>query len=361
MSRAQKFCTVAFMLAFTPVLLGEDFYIVLHPATGLAPDSAVMAERLLKEREPRLLHQYSESQPKRLAGTSVKDAPNTKSFIVVMEKPSGVAYEAVQLGRTHEGTQVRVPYTGVVAVEPFSIWQRADAGKAPVLLGRGFYWGRATQIKITKPGSTDFEFVKIDRSVDEMIHMAVADQFNTYPSLLADCWSPSVVAQPPTLNVTAQRILEWGKMPTQPPSAMNLSPLEQRNVRDKYFTPAAMLVVRTTYKPSRITRNADRSPVVELDLNNRLPVAAHGSLECRQEYTATHRDNHTPAPPRVLKQSIQYRFRLQPGEKDVARFVLPAGTDSQTLGDLVIAIDPKNSYLGDHLKKSESKARKKGK
>ena len=349
--RMSKFLAAALLLVLTQAVVAEDFSIVLDPATGLKPDSPAMSDRLLTEKEPRLLRQYSPlSEPKRFIGSSLKDAPDTKSFILLFEKPSSVSYRSIQLGypTNAPGKLVRVPYTGIVAVQPFSLWHLSDAGDKPTLLGRGFYWGRATPIKITKPGSEP-EFVFVNRSVEEMTHLAVANQFSAYPSLLADCWSPNVVVQKPTLNVTPQRILEWGRRPTAPPSAFD-RPIKS----NEFFTPAASLVVRTTYKPSRFSKDPDGNPVAELDLDNRLPVAAHGSLECRQEYSATHRDNHTATPPRVLKQSIRYRFHLQPGEKAVAKFPLPPGTDSRTLADLVIEVSPQSSYLGDYLKKSES-------
>lgn len=339
---------VAGVLTPLPLRAG-DFAVVLHPGTRLAPDGDAFPQGKQDFRDS--VGNYGIDDLVVVGGKSAGDAPGSSSFVLLLENPRTAGYSGVETGTPEGGDKARrFPYKEVDVVVPFSLWHRAAPGAEPVLLGRSLTWGYASQLEDRGRDGMYTKFRVVDRSTDEMVRMAVREQMEGLPGLLVDAWSPGVVHQAPRPSVTAARVLELLRQSRSDAAAAVIS---------------SSVPVRITYRPSRVVKGPDGRAVVEVDLWNRLPVRARGAIECRQarlvypdmparleEVDAARRQNE------ARRHSVTCEFDLAPGQKDVARFVIPAeaGTDPRLFRDDEITVADNPSALGEP-KRDRSKSK----
>jgi hypothetical protein len=274
--------------------------------------------------------------PSFVNGKAAKDAPDRRGFIVVMEEPVVNAFTSVKSGTpVGEKREVTTPYKGVYVIMPYSFWHR-QAGAEPVLLGRGYVWDKVTQIKTLSFTSSDEKWKVVDYSQEEMVRMAAQESIEKVFVDLADAWSPSVVDQKPQPQTTQKQAAE----------------MLVEAISSSLHAPE--LHGGTYFRPSRVRKGEDGNMVIELDLLNRLPVRAHGNIDCRAPSPAKKPDN--PLAVR-LKGAMDWHFAnagfdLAPGEKAVITFTLEdtKGMDLASFKNAELSIAGTSSALGGRKK-----------
>jgi hypothetical protein len=280
----------------------QQFTVVVHPKYGVEGNELTLSDSL--EDMPSL---YVNGKLQVVVGKSAKDAPATRGYILELEEPTINAFTGSQTGSPPaELRRVTMLYKGVYVIMPFTLWHRA-AGGEPVSLGHGFVWNRVAQVKYRgNDGAVDrYEFV--NQSQEQMIRIALIEKFDEFFGRLSAAWSPNVINQTPQ------------PIPNEKQVAAMLRDQEDGAVH------APKLHGEIIYRPSRVSSDANGNAVVEVDLWNRLPVRAHGTVETRSPSGLPF----NAAPP-FHKSNV--RFDLAPGEKSVARIVFDDPDDPR--GDL---------------------------
>lgn len=370
-----------FRFGFATILAGlsvrsfaQTMVVLVDPAYGLDPDrplplivsekddgpvDAEFASNILNygrgEHALRALAGFGTDHPRIVIGKSPTEIASNRTLILQLERPQCIkrlrTTNPMHDGPGLSGAIKNFHYQDVVTIQPFSLWFHPDSSTAPILLGGAFVWQHDGQLRRDHSGHPVpwQQFLITNEQVDVLMRNALRHGVGDIPLLMKEALAQNLIVGRGTWNLTPHEAIEWAdKLPHVPPA--DPSQIEQdanRAMQDRKLSgkmeplyPTLPRIpssheIRVTFRPDRVRLNNEHECVVEVDLWNRLPIAVQGSLHRypskKSPETAVVRDLHLKDEPgRAYARSMNYTFRLAPGEKGVASFVIPKDVPLKT-------------------------------
>jgi hypothetical protein len=291
-------------LATAQFTYADDVFILIHPKCSLVPDDLKKTEigrRSLLSKDRDAKKRYSGfnldlAWMKFSSGTSPKDVPQEGSSFVLQLLPTKITpVPGVALGRfPGDAVDRQISFTDALLHQPFKLWYVNGPDQAPALLGESTAHLRVSPFELNGMKAT----LSSEKPADLARRGLVQIYEGELERSIRNSYLPKLMPSKPIPGTAEVKPVPIGTPPVEP---------------------------FPQYRVSRIRKDNDGNALIEVDLENRLPVWANCFVQ-RKLTVAEEAAIKGIGGEEARKLATYYRMNISvgPGQKKTAQFVVPS-------------------------------------